>query len=421
MNTQIKKIFTPQTNNFLKTSFGNILEWYDFTIYGMFAISIAKAFFTTESKFVGLLLVFATFAIGFLARPVGSVIFGFIGDKFGKFYAVNLSIWCMAIPTALIGFLPTYAEIGIAAPLLLITLRICQGLSAGGQFSGLIAIAAETNPKNKNLLVSSVYAISVIGCFGASLVGWASVMISNAFHPVEDITKSLVWRIPFMLSFVFFLIYIKLNPEFTKEHTNDEDGEKYSIKTIFTKMPKQMMLMIALSAGQTAIYYLIFTYLVTYFQLHLHINKDTAFLIINILFFASILLFPLFGFMADQKGNRVNTVKSTSLFFVLGIIVFSCGIIFNKIFGVIGAAIMAIAFCAIISYTTSFFAEIFPSKYRMTACSLSFNLGVTISGFAPMLAEIFLNISKYGLSIFLAVNVLLVLISVIGIAKYIKE
>lgn len=421
MNSKFKDLFDTKTNNFLKTSFGNILEWYDFTIYGMFALAIAKAFFATESKFTGLLLVFATFAIGFMARPIGSIIFGMIGDKFGKLYAVNLSIWLMAIPTALIGFLPTYSQIGIAAPILLIALRVCQGLSAGGQFSGLIAIAAETNPDNKNFLVSTVYAISVVGCFGASLIGWISVMISNSIHPVGEITSSLVWRIPFILSFIFFVIYTKINPEFTKSHADEDDGETYSIKTIFTKMPKQMTLMIILSAGQTAIYYLIFTYLVTYFQLHLNLDKDTAFLIINALFFTSILLFPSFGIRADNKGERISTVKKTCIYFTIGVLIFSLGIYLNKWLGVAGTIIMAITFCAIISYTTSFFAEIFPTKYRMTACSLSFNLGVTISGFAPMLAEIFLRFSKYGLSLFFVFCIVLVYTSIIGVSKYIRE
>lgn len=131
---------TSEMSDFIKSSFGNIIEWYDFTIYGLFALQIAKSFFPNDNRLISLMFIFATFAIGFLARPLGSIIFGILGDNYGKSYAVNLSIWLMAIPTMLIGILPSYQQIGILAPILLIILRICQGISAGGQFSGLIIL-----------------------------------------------------------------------------------------------------------------------------------------------------------------------------------------------------------------------------------------------------------------------------------------
>ncbi|MBX9867519.1 MAG: MFS transporter [Burkholderiales bacterium] len=392
-----KKLINTQSRDFIKTSFGNILEWYDFTIYGLFAIGISKAFFNTESKFIALILVFATFAVGFLARPVGSIIFGLIGDKYGKHYAVNLSIWLMAVPTALIGLLPGYQQIGVAAPILLVILRICQGLSAGGQFSGLIAIAVDSNSTQRNFLVSLVYAISVIGCFVASFVGYISVVGVSYFNPVSDFSQSLMWRIPFLISALLFIIYLKLNPEFHKSEVNEN---ALSLRQIFKRQPKELITMGIIGASGMSVYYLLFTYLVTFMQLYLHLAKDLSFLIMNGLLLLSIILYPSFGLIADRLTNRINSAQRMVFVFAVGIALFVAST-YSLWFGIMGLIVMVVAYCAITSYTTSIFAEIFAPEYRMTACSFSFNIGVTVAGFAPLIAEVVSKLSVFGLSAFI--------------------
>ncbi|MBP9743088.1 MAG: MFS transporter, partial [Burkholderiales bacterium] len=193
---------------FLRISFGNILEWYDFTIYGLLAIQLAQVFFPNNSKFTGLIMVFTTFAMGFLARPFGSLLFGRIGDKYGNHYAVTLSIWLMAISSGIICLLPSYQTIGIFAPLFLVLLRVCQGLSAGGQFSGLITIAINTTTKNTSFLVSLVHAIAIIGSLLASLIVYLDL---NLFKNLLPSLAYIAWRIPFGISFILFIVYLWLN------------------------------------------------------------------------------------------------------------------------------------------------------------------------------------------------------------------
>lgn len=391
------------TQDFMKTSFGNILEWYDFTIYGLFALQISKSFFPNSVPFIGLLMVFVTFAVGFLARPLGSFIFGVIGDRRGKHYAVNLSIWLMAIPTTLIGLLPGYNVIGVFAPILLVVLRICQGISAGGQFSGLIAIAVDSNAPNKSFLVSLIYTVSIIGCFIASFVGFLSISIVEGLHSHNLILNSLAWRIPFILSSVFFIIYTKMLPDFTKH--NLEASHKFTIPDIFAKQPRELIFMSLLSVATGTIYYILFTYLVTYMQIYLAINKQISFLIMNGILIFSIFLYPSFGYFAKNHQCRIRSARMYALYMLGSTALFSL-VHVNLWFGIFGVLGLIISFCAITALSTSLYAEVFDERYRMTACSLSFNFGITLAGFAPLISEVFSNLSIWGLPLFMSIIIL---------------
>lgn len=386
------------TVDFIKTSFGNILEWYDFAIYGLFAVQISATFFPSNNKFLSLLMVFLTFAVGFVARPFGSIVFGEIGDKLGKHYAVNLSIWCMAIPTSIIGILPSYNSIGIFAPILLIVLRICQGISAGGQFSGLITIAVDSNSSNKQFLVSLIYAISVVGAFCASLIGFISISTLNYFGAESELVKSLAWRVPFLLSGVFFFIYLKLKPDFSKHGEANENA--FKLTTIFRQQSREMISVSLLSATTNTIYYILFTYLITYLQIHLQFSKSDAFTVMNFILFISIFMYIFFGYCAGVSNCRIKIAQISSLLIGLGALLLPLAHL-HFWFGMIGLLVMVISFCATIAYTTSLFAEIFDVRYRMTACSVSFSIGITLSGFSPLIAEVFSRISIFGLPCFI--------------------
>jgi MHS family proline/betaine transporter-like MFS transporter len=134
---------------------GNALEWYDFVLYVQFSTIIGKLFFPTDDPFTSLLATFGIFAVGFVMRPIGGILFGLLGDKFGRKSALVFSILMMAIPTALIGFIPTYQQIGIAAPICLTIIRLLQGLALGGGFSGCMTFIVEHAPDNKRGLIGS--------------------------------------------------------------------------------------------------------------------------------------------------------------------------------------------------------------------------------------------------------------------------
>lgn len=409
------------SRDFIKTSFGNVLEWYDFTIYGLFALQISQAFFPKNIPFISLLLVFVTFAVGFLARPLGSFIFGVIGDRRGKHYAVNLSIWVMAVPTTLIGFLPGYQQIGMLSPMLLVVLRICQGISAGGQFSGLIAIAVDSDAKNKPFLVSLIYTISVVGCLAAALIGSVSIAVFGHVKSDHSFINSLSWRIPFILSIVIFLIYTKMVPEFRRH--NLESSHKFTLPEIFSRQPRELTYMAILNFTTGTIYYILFTYLVTFLQEYLHLGKQTSFMVMNTLLIFSIILYPLFGYFAGGYNCRIKHARKYVIVMMAAVILFA--LIKDSFWlGIVGLTGMVITFCAITSLVTSLFAEVFDERYRMTACSLSFNLGITLAGFAPLIAEISSTFWKFGLAGFLEIILVImyyVLCEIVKTHGYLKN
>src|SRR6185436_21035400 len=147
---------------------GNVLEWYDFAVYGFFAPILAAKFFPSADPRVSLLAAFGAFAVGFLMRPVGAALFGHIGDRYGRARALLFSVALMAIPTVLMGLLPTYASIGIAAPLLMVVLRMAQGLAVGGEFTSSMVFLAENSPQRRRGFFTS---FSMFGATAGTLLG----------------------------------------------------------------------------------------------------------------------------------------------------------------------------------------------------------------------------------------------------------
>ncbi len=175
---------------------GNAIEWYDFVIYGYFAVIFGTLFFPNADPLAQLLASWGVFWTGFLARPLGSLVFGHIGDKTSRKGALALSIYIMAIPTALMGCLPTFEQIGLAAPLLLILMRTCQGFAIGGEFTGSMVFIVEHAPQSKRGFFGSFASFSaVIGV----ILGSTFVAALNAYLSTESM-QSFGWRIPFIVS-----------------------------------------------------------------------------------------------------------------------------------------------------------------------------------------------------------------------------
>ena len=198
---------------------GATIEWYDFFLYGVVAgIVFNKLFFPTGDAFISTLLAYTTFAVGFVARPLGGVIFGHFGDKIGRKSMLVLTLMIMGVATVLIGLLPTYQQIGIAAPILLLVLRVLQGIGLGGEWGGAVLMAYEYAPKEKRGLYASLPQIGLsIGlCLSAGVVA----LMSNTLSEAEFLSWG--WRVGFIASFVLVIVglYIRLRiletPEFEK-------------------------------------------------------------------------------------------------------------------------------------------------------------------------------------------------------------
>src|SRR5262245_15280717 len=173
---------------------GNLLEWYDFAVFGYFAPFISAQFFPAADPVAGLINTFGVFAAGYLMRPLGGVLFGQIGDRLGRARALQLSIFVMAVPTTLIAFLPTHAQIGVLAPALLVVLRLAQGLSIGGEFVGSCCYLVETAPAGRPGFFGSW---SVFGTVGGMLLGSAVATLMHGFLSPEQL-HAWGWRLPFL-------------------------------------------------------------------------------------------------------------------------------------------------------------------------------------------------------------------------------
>jgi MHS family proline/betaine transporter-like MFS transporter len=192
---------------------GNILEWYDFVVYGYLAGIIGKLFFPSNDPTTELIKAFAVFAVGFIARPIGATFFGFLGDKIGRRKALMISIILMAVSTTAIGLLPTYYQIGILAPILLTLLKITQGLSVGGEYTTSVSFVVEHAPRNKRGLFGSIAILGAV--FGILLGSASSAFITKILS--EEAVYSYGWRILFMTGIIlgFLGYYVRRNIEET--------------------------------------------------------------------------------------------------------------------------------------------------------------------------------------------------------------
>lgn len=173
---------------------GNVVEWYDFALYGYLAGVIAPVFFPTENPTAGLIATYGIFAAGFLMRPLGAAVFGWFGDRYGRARTMQISVAMMALPTLLLGLLPTYAQVGMVAPVLLVLIRLLQGLSVGGEFSSSATYLVETAPDGRRGLTGSW---ANIGSMSGSLLGvGAAALVTSLFDP--ETLANWAWRLPFL-------------------------------------------------------------------------------------------------------------------------------------------------------------------------------------------------------------------------------
>ncbi|HEY0626529.1 MAG TPA: MFS transporter [Allosphingosinicella sp.] len=305
----------------LASSLGTVFEWYDFFIYGTLAAVIAKLFFPAASETAGFLLALATFGAGFGVRPLGAILFGYLGDKLGRKYTFLVTITLMGLATAAVGLLPTYAQIGIAAPILLVICRLLQGLALGGEYGGAAIYVAEHAPKNKRGFYTSFIQASVIGGFLLSVI---VVLTSNAFvDPIQ--WEAWGWRVPFLFSLVLLGISLwvrlklKESPVF---QAIKEAGEcaKNPVKESFDSWPKLKLVLVALfgiAAGLTVIWYTAQFQALYFLQNTLRIDDNAARLMIGIAAMFSVFWFILFGWLSDKVGRKKPIVIGYALTLLL--------------------------------------------------------------------------------------------------------
>ncbi len=374
---------------------GNILEWYDFTVYGFFATIIGSQFFPQEDKIAQLISTFGIFAAGYLMRPIGGIIFGHIGDRKGRKKALLISILMMAIPTTLIGFLPTHASIGWYSALLLVILRLLQGLSVGGEFTGSISFLVEKAPKGKRGFFGSW---TTFGVFGGMLLGAGIAAIVTFVFTAKQV-NSFGWRIPFLLGAIIGIAGLYLR----KDMSDDERFQKIMKEQKTYKMPlaeffahykMQSFKIILLSWAFGVSVYLIFIFLPSYLHTFLHVKLDDALSIHTIAIIFMMLIIPLFGHLSDKIGRKAVLFIS-----LIGFVVFSYPLfllMFEKSYWAILAAMLMFSvleglFQGVIP---AIMTEAFPAKVRYTGLSVSYNIALALfGGTTPMVSVWLIKIS----------------------------
>jgi MHS family proline/betaine transporter-like MFS transporter len=367
---------------------GNTVEWYDFAVYSTLATYIAAKFFPSGDETAALLSTFAVFAAAFFMRPLGGFFFGPLGDRIGRQRVLALVILLMSGSTFAIGLVPSYESIGVAAPLLLLFLRCLQGFSAGGEYGSGACYLAEFAPdKHRGFVVSFLVWSVVVGFLLGSLTvtGLETVLSESAM-------ESYGWRIPFLIAGVLGVIglYIRLRlgdtPEF--EALRDK-GEVASspLKEALTTSWRPILQIAGLVVIHNVGFYIVFTYLPTYFTKTLEFTKTNAFVSIIIASTVAIILIPPLGALSDRIGRKPLLIAGA-----VGFAVFAYPLFMLLNAGSLTAAIAAHAGLAAIeavfvSSSLAAGAELFATRVRSSGYSIGYNVSVAIfGGTAPYVA-----------------------------------
>ena len=286
---------------------GNVIEYYDFALIGFLAVMMGKLFFPSDDPFLSLLGSFGAFAAGMVMRPVGAAVFGHIGDRIGRRYALMASLVLMALPTFLIGFLPTYAQIGVMAPILLVLLRMIQGLSVGGEYaSSIVYLVEQSSPHRQNLYGSFVSVGAKIGmALGSGLCG------GLLWYLGEDAMTEWGWRLPFFLSIVIAGTGLYLRRNLTDNYQPHED-KAIPIIEIFKHHKKLFGQFLIVASVIWMFYYTLFIYLPIWLERSAGLTKGEAGNINTFSILLGVIFIPLMAMVADRFGS-IRVMKSAAI------------------------------------------------------------------------------------------------------------
>jgi metabolite-proton symporter len=389
---------------------GTSLEWYDFFIYGTAAALVFnQLFFPDYDPLVGTLLSFTTYAVGFVARPLGGVVFGHYGDKLGRKNVLVVTLLIMGIATFLIGLMPTYGSIGVWAPVLLVVLRFVQGLGLGGEWGGAVLMTLESGAAHRRGLNASWPQVGVpIGLLLAngvlSLVG--AVTSESAFLDWG-------WRVPFLLSGVLVLVglWIRLtiteSPLFREVEEQDEKV-RAPIVDVLRRYPSRVLLAIGARVGVDVAFYTFILFVTTYVVTYLGLPNSYALNAVLIAAAVQVFLIPWFGVLSDRFGRRpvylfgaVGAAVWVWVFFVL--------LDTERFVLIVLATVGALFFhAAMYGPQASFIAELFPTRVRYTGASMGYQLAGILGGaLAPIISVALLD--RFDTSVAVSVYVVAVL------------
>lgn len=431
---------SPRTRVVLAGAIGNIVEWYDFGLYGLLAPVLASLFFPWHDRLAALLGVFGGFAVGFAIRPLGAVVLGRVGDRKGRQFVLVISVALMGFATVAIGVLPSYHAIGIWAPVLLIGIRLFQGFSVGGEFVGSVTYLVETAPVERRGIAGSV---ANIGATAGMLAAAAAATLAETYAS----SFSQIWRIPFLfgglLAFAGYWLRRHLPPEQpevgsasslapTETRTVGADAigvaaarasqfgkltQRWPVLRAFREAPRTMLVATLFTCGYGVSNYVIMVFLPTFGREFASISEATALRINTAGQFVALIVVPLAGWMSDFWLRRRTILAGAFLLQALVAWQLFNLVLHNGTAGLWIAQILLASLLAIVMGTApAMLAEQFPRGYRVSGHAVVLNVGIGIAGgTAPMIAVALIGAtgSSMAPAVYLAAACMVSVISVL--------
>ncbi|MFD1858307.1 MFS transporter [Aeromicrobium camelliae] len=371
------------------SALGTTVEYYDFTLYATTAALVFdRIFFPDASPLVGTLAAFATYFVGYLARPLGGLIFGHYGDKLGRKNVLIITMLMMGIGTFAIGLLPSYDQIGIWAPLLLVLIRVIQGLGMGGEYGGGVLMALEYSPRERQGLFTSIVHV---GTPAGVLLPVALIAALDLVLPA-DAYENWAWRIPFLLSILLIGVgvYIRLrvteSPEFVKMRA-DREVQSLPVREVVTRQSATVLLSVLAKLAESGLFNIYYVVAITYVTVELDLPRGPVLTAVLIACFIECFTLPLFGHLSDRIGRRKVYAGGAIFQLVLAIPFFLLMQTGNFWAYTLGMALgLGVGHAAMYGAQGALFANLYPVNVRYTGLSLTQQVGATLGGgLSPMI------------------------------------
>jgi MHS family shikimate/dehydroshikimate transporter-like MFS transporter len=369
---------------------GTTIEWYDFFLYGTAAsLVFGELFFPEAEPLIGTLLALGTYAVGFAARPLGGIVFGHFGDRIGRKSMLVISILMMGIATFLIGCLPTHATIGIAAPILLVTLRFIQGLGVGGEWGGAVLMSVEHAPKGRRGFFGSWPQMGVPA--GLLLSTLTFLVVQNSMS--EAAFQSWGWRVPFLASAILVIVGLVIrlkimeSPAFERVKETKTETKK-PIVDVVRKYPRNVLTAMGMRVGENGVFYLLTVFVYVYGEEELGLDKNTMLTGVCIAAGLGLITVPMWGALSDRVGRK-------PLYLAGAIVTTLWAFPFFGLMDTKSPALIALAVVVGLNFghdlmygpQAAYFSELFGTRVRYSGASLGYQLAsVFAGGFAPLVA-----------------------------------
>jgi MHS family proline/betaine transporter-like MFS transporter len=372
---------TPKPVQVAAAVIGNALEWYDFIIFGFLTVVISRLFFPAESQYASLLLTTATFGVGFFMRPVGGVLIGIYADHYGRKAALLLIVALMTVAIAMIGFAPTYAAVGVAAPLVIVLARLLQGFATGGEFASATTFLIESAPAHRRGFYGSW---QMVGQGLSVLIGaLLGALVTRSLAP--EALDNWGWRVPFLFGLVIGPVglFIRRHLEETEAFLEARAAAtaRQGLGTTLVTHLKEVLVCMGIITSGTISFYVILLYMPTFARTQLHLPLDEAFIAQSISLACMITLVPVSGALSDRIGRKPIIIGALILYLALAYPLFHW-VHENPSFG--NLAIAQIVLCCLLGIffgpMSTAVAEQFAASARSTSLGVAYNLAVMIFG-----------------------------------------